>query len=393
MRPQRASGYSRQRMRIELVLPYLVRGGMETMVSRLARALAARGHEIGVTCTQFGGPLAGDLEAEGIRVTIVPTLGLFTNVRAPQLERWLREVKPDVVHVHSGTWHKSARAAHRAGVPRVIHTVHGLLDVERWHDTLLKRLAARHTDEIVIVSEPLRSFVASQTRRPEAELKLIVNGIDTSRFHPGPRTGALRQRTGIPAAATIIGNVARLQEVKNHELLIDAFSGLLARVTEAHLVVVGEGPLRPSLTEQVRRLGLQRRVHLIGTESDTAPIYREFDLYVLPSRSEGTSMSLLEAMASGIPVIATAVGGTPDLLAHGARGRLVPPDDRHALTRAMREVLADPARHDVAVAARRDVELQYSEAAMVSAYERLYGVADHDPVSEYPAGEAVACAE
>lgn len=393
MRRDRVAGYPPRPMRIELVLPYLVRGGMETMVARLARALSMRGHEIGVTCTQFGGPLAEDLAEDGIRVTIVPTLGLLTNAWAPQLERWLRDVKPDVVHVHSGTWLKTARAARRAGVPRVVHTVHGLLDVERWHDALLKRLAARHTDEIVIVSEPLRAFIASQTHRPEADLRLIVNGVDTTRFRPGPRTSALRQRTGIPAGATIIGNVARLQEVKNHELLIDAFSGLLSRVPDSHLVVVGEGPLRPDLTEQVKRLGLQERVHLIGMESDTAQIYREFDLYVLPSRSEGTSLSLLEAMASGIPVVATAVGGTPALLAHGARGRLVPPDDRVALERAMHDVLVDPARHDVADAARRDVDVQYSESAMVSAYERLYGVVDRHPASAFAAGEAVACAE
>ena len=380
-------------MRIELVLPYLVRGGMETMVARLARALAARGHEIGVTCTQFGGPLAEDLGAAGIRVSIVPALGLLTNAYAPRLERWLRELKPDVVHVHSGTWHKTARAAHRAGVPRVIHTVHGLLDVERWRDTLLKRLAARHTDEIVIVSEPLRAFIAAQTRWPAADLQLIVNGIDTSRFHPGPRTGALRQRAGIPENATVVGNVARLQEVKNHELLLNAFALLVKRIRDAHLVVVGEGPLRSSLTDQVTRLGLQDRVHLIGTQSDTAPLYREFDVYVLPSKSEGTSMSLLEAMACGIPVVATAVGGTPDLLAHGSRGRLVPPDDPVALERALYDVLSDPASRAVADAARRDVELRYSEAAMVTAYEHLYGVAESPRMSESMAGEAVACAE
>src|SRR5688500_17390861 len=113
-------------LRIELVLPYLVRGGMETMVARLARALAARGHTVGVTCTQFGGPIADELREEGHRVAVVPTLGIQTNAYAPRLERWLRETLADVVHVHNGTWLKIAHAARRAGVPRIVHTIHGL---------------------------------------------------------------------------------------------------------------------------------------------------------------------------------------------------------------------------------------------------------------------------
>ena len=385
-------GVGRTPLRVELVLPYLVRGGMEMMVARLARALGLRGHAVGVTCTQFGGPLAGELENDGIRVSIVPALGLLSNARAPRLERWLRSVRPDVVHVHSGTWLKTARAARSAGVPRVVHTVHGLLDRERWPDALQKRLAARYTDHVVAVSEPLRQFIASQIARPAGSVHLIPNGIDTERFRPGHRTGMLRRKAGIPADGVVVGNVARLQDVKNHELLIGAFGGLARRLPNAHLVIVGEGPLRQSLTAQVERLGLGDRVHLIGAEADPAPLYREFDLYVLPSKAEGTSMSLLEAMASGTPVVATAVGGTPDLLGHGLRGRLVPPGDPGSLEQAMYDALADRSSRDRTITVRRDVEHAYSEAAMVSAYERLYGVAEAKPAEQVPS-EVVACVE
>lgn len=378
---------------IELVLPYLVRGGMETMVARLARALAARGHRVGVTCTQFGGPLAGYLRDEGVRVAVVPALGLLSNARAPRLEQWLRTVGPDVVHVHSGTWLKTVRAARRAGVRRVVHTAHGLLDREPWHGVLLKRLAARHTDHVVAVSAALQREIARQISRPLAAVSLIPNGIDTTRFHPGPRTGRLRERLGLPADAVLIGNVARLQEVKNHKLLLEAFAPLANRLPRLHLAVIGEGPLRQALLNRAAALGIATRVHLIGAEADPAPLYREFDLYVLPSRAEGTSMSLLEAMASGIPVVATAVGGTPDLLAHGARGRLVQPGNPAQLEHALHDVLTSAATPRVADLARRDVIREYGESAMVSAYERLYGASPHRAMGRTVGAEAVACAE
>ena len=378
---------------IEMVLPYLVRGGMETMVARMALALAARGHKVGVTCTQFGGPLADYLHGEGMRVAVVPALGIMSNARAPRLERWLRTVRPDVVHVHSGTWLKTARAARRAGVPRVVHTAHGLLDREPWHGTLLKRLAARYTDHVVAVSSALQREIARQISWPVEGVELVPNGIDTSRFEPGARAGSLRERLGLSAGAKIIGNVARLQDVKNHALLLEAFATLAGRIPDSHLVVVGEGPLRQELLESAVQLGIPERVHLIGAADDTAPLYREFDLYVLPSKAEGTSMSLLEAMASGTPVVASAVGGTPDLLAHGERGRLVPPGDAASLERAMFEVLADPAAARVAEVARRDVVREYSEQAMVSAYERLYGVSPRAVIGETAAAEVAACVE
>ena len=376
---------------IEMVLPYLVRGGMETMVARMALALAARGHQVGVTCTQFGGPLADYLRGEGMRVAVVPALGVLSNARAPRLEQWLRTVRPDVVHVHSGTWLKTARAARRAGVPRVIHTAHGLLDREPWHGMLLKRLAARSTDHVVAVSSALQQEIARQISRPAESVKLIPNGIDTSRFQPGARVGTLRERLGIAGDAKIVGNVARLQDVKNHALLLEAFAPLARRVPDSQLVVVGEGPLREELLGSAMKLGIAGRVHFIGAEDDTAPLYREFDVYVLPSKAEGTSMSLLEAMASGIPVVASAVGGTPDLLAHGARGRLVPPGDAAALEQGIFEALTDPSAARVAGVARRDVIREYSEQAMVTAYERLYGVPHRSAIGETAAAEVVAC--
>ena len=360
-------------MRVEMVLPTLLCAGMEMMTSRLTRALAKRGHDVGITCLESGGALADELRAEGYRISIVPTPGLRTNLRAPALETWFGERQPGVVHVHSGAWLKAAHAARRAKVPRVVHTEHGLLDHEPWYSALQKRLAARHTDWIAAVSEPLRDYLIETVKVNPRKVTAIPNGIDTSRFTPGPRTGAVRSALRLPDDCLVIGTVAGLKPVKDHLLLLDAFTLVRAELPQTHLVIVGEGPLRGALEERTRALELADAVHLMGAVTDPTPIYRDLDLFVSSSKAEGTSMSILEAMASGAAVVATSVGGTPDALAHGACGLLVPPADSAALASAMVSLLRDPLeRNRFGAAARARAVERYSEDAMVRTYEALY---------------------
>jgi glycosyltransferase involved in cell wall biosynthesis len=363
----------RHPLKIEMVLPSLARAGMEVMAMRLTRALAGRGYDIGVTCLESSGELADELIADGHRVTIVPAPGLWSNLRAPALEAWFGTHRVDVVHVHSGAWLKTARAARRAGVSCVVHTVHGLLDREPWHGAAQKRWAARYTNRIAAVSEPLRRHLIDDVRLDPAKVSVIPNGLDTAHFAPGAPSGIVRAALHIADGTLVLGTVARLSPVKNQRLLLDAFAIVHHRMPDAHLVIVGEGPLRAALEEQIRALGLDGVAHLFGAVSDVAPVCRELDLFVLPSIAEGTSMSILEAMSSGVCVVATAVGGTPDLLAHGRCGVLVPPNDPVALAAAMTDTLLDQdRRRRLAAAAREHAIARYSEAAMLRAYEALY---------------------
>jgi glycosyltransferase involved in cell wall biosynthesis len=378
-----------------MVLPALDAAGMEVMAASLSRALTGRGHEVGVTCLESGGVLADDLRADGYRVTLVPAPGFQANVRAPALEAWFRALQPDAVHVHSGVWLKAARAARRAGVRSVVHTLHGLLDYEPWYGPALKRWAARYTDRIVSVSEPLRDYLIHDVRVDQAKVSVILNGVNTRRFRPGPRSGAVRQPLELREGRLVIGTVARLDPVKNHLLLLEAFALVHATMPQASLVIVGDGPLREALLSRVRELGLDGDVHFFGIARDVAPIYRDFDEFVLSSRAEGTSMSVLEAMASGVSVVATAVGGTPDLLAHGDCGMLVPSEDVGALAAAMTETLQDAdRRRRLAGAAREHVIRRYSEDAMLRAYEALYRVPASLPESSRdPVGASDRCVE
>jgi len=237
---------------------------------------------------------------------------------------------------------------------------------------MLSRLAARCTDCVVAVSEPLRDYLARQAGMDADRIGVIPNGADTDRFTPGPRTRALRTALGIDDDGIVIGNVARLDPVKNHELLLDGFALLLRRMPDARLVIVGEGVLRDTLARRIAALGLDSHVHLVGSVADITQVYGDFDLFVLSSRGEGTSMSVLEAMSSGVCVVATAVGGTPDVLEHGRCGQLVHSDPTD-LADAIEALLRDSdRRRSVAAAARERVVRHYSQTAMVDAYEELY---------------------
>lgn len=360
---------------IEMVVPALVLGGMEMMTVNLARALARRGHRVGITCLQEKGELAKELEGSDIQISVIPCPGSVPLLRAHQgLRNHFALRAPDVVHAHNGVWAKAALAARAARVPAVIHTAHGFDLKEPWFSDPLRWWAGLHTDLVVAVSHPLQQYFIRKIRLPAGRVTTVINGIDTARFAPGAGRGSLRASLGIDPHAPLIGCIARLDPVKNHALLIQAMAVLVRTNPDIRLVLVGDGPLREPIQDQVQSLGLEEHVILAGTIADTAAVYREFDIFALPSFFEGTSISILEAMASGTPVVATEVGGTPWLLQDGACGRLVPSGDAAAFADAIAQLLDDEGeRVRIAAAARARVTAEFDHAAMVRTYERLYG--------------------
>lgn len=356
-----------------MVVPSLVTAGMEMVVATLARALARRGHEVGITCTQEIGAIGEQLRAEGFPVALVPAPGIFTNVWPRALAHSFAKRRPDIVHVHSGVWLKAARAARMAGKIPVVHTVHGLLDVEPWHEGIIKRAAARRSAAIVTVSEALRADLVTRVgiRTPAPEV--ILNGIDTQRFAPGPRTMVLRGAMQVDGATPVLGHVGRFSPVKNHRLLLEAFARVVATHPTARLALIGDGELRGALESQVSSLGIRDHVYFAGEQRAVAPLVADLDVFVLCSISEGTSISLLEALASGTPCVATAVGGNLAVLDRGNAGVLVPSNDVAALAEALDALLASPdARRDLAQRGRAHALAAYSEEAMTRAYEHVY---------------------
>lgn len=342
------------------------------VVAHLARGFLARGHDAGITCIEERGRLGEELVAEGVRVSIVPAPGRRTILFPTALTDWFRTLRPDVVHVHSGAWLKAARAARKAGVPRIVYTAHGLFEYDQWHRPLLERWAAHYTDAVVAVSEPLRIHLKATGLRAE-QILVIPNGMDVHAFQPGPRSGVVRDRFRLRGNAFVIGHVARFTPVKNHNLLIDAFARVTAAEPRAFLAMIGDGPMRPAVQQRVQSLGLSDRVGFFGMASELPDIYRDFDLFVLPSLSEQTSISILEAMATGLPIVATAVGGTSDLLDNGRAGRLVPSQDVASLASAIIHLMNDTsAGRALGESARNRVMTQYALKIMIDRYEAVF---------------------
>lgn len=366
---------SRRALRIEMVVPSLPRAGMETMTAALVRGLAERGHEVGVTCLLEADALGEDLRAQGFQVSVVPATGVLSNFVSGTLAEWFRRRRPDVVHAHTAGWLKIATAARAAGVNRVVNTLHGFeAAAEPWLPRSLARVAVRRTDRIVAVSESVREHLLRVYRAPAERVALVLNGIPLDQFRPGTRSAGVRAALGIPQGRFVVGHVARHRAVKNQALLLDAFARFRATREDAFLVLVGDGPLRAELEQEAVRLGIARHVRFAGDVRDTAAVYREFDVFVLSSVTEGTSVSILEALASGVPVVATAVGGTPALLRGGECGVLVPSGDAETLAEALRNLAAAPDRRAVLVRRGREwVEHRYSESRMLDRYEEIYG--------------------
>lgn len=356
-------------LRVELVVPTLHVGGMERLVIFMAREFRSRGIDAGITVIEEVGSLGGEAAESGIPVTLVRTPGVLTNFIAPALRDHFRNRRLHVVHAHSGVWLKAARAARAARIPGVIHTFHGVVQDEAWHVNPMRRLASWSTDEIIAVSDSLKRILNEQAGVPNERIGVIINGVDTKRFAPRPRLVAGPNN----AQVFTVGHVARLDPIKNQEMLLRAFAELRSTFPSARLVIAGDGPLRNTLEILASSLGLGSSVQFVGEVRDTAPLYQTFDAFALSSVSEGTSMSILEAMASGVPVVATAVGGTPALVEGGRLAMLVPSNDAGGMANALAQLASDRAKRESLAATARDYTVNnYSSDVMLQRYTELY---------------------
>lgn len=354
-------------------------GGLETLlVDTINRMQAGRYRHVVICLTDYT-DFAQRITRPGVELfALHKPAGLALGTHR-DLFRLLRRVKPDVLHTYNLGTIEYAATAWAAGVPVRVHAEHGRdardpQGINPKHN-LLRRLLAPFIDRYVPVSRDLCGWLERVVRIPAAKLQLIDNGVDTERFCAAAPVAGAREAWQDDPDSFVIGTVGRLQDVKDQATLIDAFALLRAELPEARLrlVLVGDGPLRAQLQARARERAVQDSVCFAGPRSDVAPVMRSFSLFALSSIAEGTPVTLLEAMASGLPVVATAVGGIPDLVEQGVCGTLVPPQDPQALAAAIAPYVRDRAlarRHGAAGRAR--VEQQYSMQAMLAAYVALY---------------------
>lgn len=345
-------------------------GGLESVVSLLTQGLASRGHAVGlVAALEPGGREPGFLEAareHGIAVHVVRAGSRDVRAERAQVAAVFRDWRPDVMHSHgyrTDVLHGPVARAH--GVP-TIATIHG------WGSTTLKmRLyewlhlrALRSYDRVIAVSAPIASKLA-RARVPAERIVLLRNAY-APRTAPLPRVAA-RARLGVHDDRLLVGWVGRLSAEKGPDLLVDAMATLGGN---AEAIVVGDGPERAGCDAESRKRGA--RVRFFGAIPDAATVLPAFDVLALTSRTEGTPMVLLEAMAAGVPIVATAVGGVPDVLT-AREGWLCAPEGE-AISGALRDALERPAqRRERAERAAERLRREFAVAPWLDRHEALYG--------------------
>jgi len=251
----------------------------------------------------------------------------------------------------------------------------------------LRRRALRRCDRLLAVSTAQAGWIGEYVT-PTPPIAVIPNAIDVERYSAAADGAAVRVQLGIPAAAPVIVSVGRLVAEKGHDTLIRAFAEHLAPAPKpggapVHLLLVGEGAARPALEAQIAAApeAVRRRIHLLGLAADTRPLLAAGDLFCLASRHESMGVALVEAMAAGLPVVATRVGGIPEVVAADETGRLVPPDDPAALAGALGELLSQPALCvRFAAAGRARAQARFSMAARAERIEALLAAVavEHD---------------
>jgi glycosyltransferase involved in cell wall biosynthesis len=351
-------------------------GGAENLVLTTMRHLDPTRFSSVLCCIQDKGILGNEAENSGFQVVALDRMKRkhFDFQAITDIVEVIRREQADVIHCH--LYHAALYgrlAAKRAGVPCVV-TAHNVYSNPKWHRRLINRWLGRYTARIIGVSQPVGDDVLRYDRIAPEKLLVIPNGIDLAPMLQMLDHETAKKRLGLPACAPVIGCVGRLEPQKGHRFLLEALAMLRKQRGDCpHLVIVGTGSALGSIRRQIESLSLEDRVHLLGTRRDIPEILAALDLFVLPSLWEGLPLALLEAMAAGVPVMASAVGGVGDVLDNGRYGGLLPPGNGSALCDAMTDWLDHPEkRRALGELGKMRAHQDYSARSMVGRLEEIY---------------------
>jgi sugar transferase (PEP-CTERM/EpsH1 system associated) len=371
-------------MLIAHVIHRLDYGGLENGVVNLINRLPASEFDHAVVSATDATAFKNRIERDDVPI--------FELAKKPGIDwalyfrmwRTFRTLKPDVVHTRNLSTIEALVPAWLAGVPYRVHSEHGRemsdIDGANAKYNQARRFFSRFVQRYVTVSKDLQRWIIDDVGLPQEKCRQIYNGVDTDKFYPGqadvPSDGPWANLDGTKRPF-IIGTLGRLAAIKNQSLLIKAFADLRRESEvadrELFLAIVGDGPEAPELRRLAAELEISPYVWMPGSHNDAATLLRSFDLFVLPSLNEGISNTILEAMATGLPVIATAVGGNPELVDAGQTGELFDPGDARALTGIMRDYLLDSRKlRQHGIAGRATAQRQFSLHAMMDHYGALY---------------------
>ena len=354
-------------------------GGLENGVVNLLNELPRDRYRHAVICLTDYTDFARRIQRPDVALYALHKPAGNSVMIQPRLWKLFRELRPHVVHSRNLAALEAQAAAFLAGVPVRIHGEHGRdigdLDGSSLRHQRVRRLFSPFVHQYIAVSRELADYLRGPVGIAAGRVAQIQGGVDTRKFNPRGQGAA--SRGGFAGDVFVVGTVGRMQRVKNPLLLARAFVRVLQIAPDARarlrLAMIGDGPLRPEVDSFLAEQGVRDLAWLPGSCDGIAEIMRGLDLFALPSLAEGTSNTLLEAMASGLPVVATDVGGTPDLVVAGGTGTLVASENVEAMARAIVTYLREPAlaaQHGAA--GRERAERDFSLAAQVAGYARTY---------------------
>ncbi len=366
-------------LRILHVVTRLGMGGTEYGILKVIGGLPVESFEHRFCTTRgFDDALVRDLHLQG-KVFVAGELADKFEFLVLPLMRIMKAYKPDIVHSRNWGAIEAIAAARLAGVPVALHSEHGyeveMLEGLPWRRRILRRALYAMADTVFTVSNELRTYHAQQVRLPENKIRIIPNGVDTARFFPCANARRIsRQTLGIPADSFVVGTVGRLVPIKDHRTLLRAAEILAGRGFNIQVVIAGAGPELQRLQQYVASSTfLARRASFPGACEDVPGLLNSFDAFVLPSLCEGMSNTLLEAMSSGLAVVATEVGGNPEVVQDAKSGLLFAPGDASALAARLESLAQNPGlRQTFGTTARQRVLLDFSLERMIRNYRDLY---------------------
>jgi glycosyltransferase involved in cell wall biosynthesis len=363
-------------LKILKVATGLAYGGAETQLKNLALRLKQRGWSLSVVSMLPPSAYVEELEAAGICVYNLRMRRKVPDPRAVlRLAAIMRRERPLLIHSHTIHANLLARMTRLfVKVPVLICTAHSITEGGRPRE-LAYRLTDSLADITTQVSEAGKQRYIQVGAVPPHKIVCIPNGIDTSRFQPNPTVRqAVREQLGCAPDAFVWLTVGRLEPVKNHLGLLSAFREVAAVHPHARLLIAGQGSLQAATEQRIAELGLAERVHLLGVRRDIPELLNAADAFVLPSLWEGMPLTLLEAGAVGLPIVATDVGGNSEIVLESKTGYLVPVRDTAALAEAMLRVmrLSDADRFTMGQAGRAHVVQNFDLERVVDRWEALY---------------------
>lgn len=358
-------------MRVFQVLPYFCFGGAEIMCENLTCALKKQGHEVTVVCLYHRPtPISERMEQAGIRILWLDKHPGLDVTMIPKLVRIFRRERPEVVHTHLDVIKYAAPAAKLAGIPRCVHTVHSVAEKEaegklqKWSNTFFYRQG--WSVPVALSREVAASVARFYNLKPE-QVPVIHNGIDLSKCRP-------KESYSLGEPVRIL-HVGRFDVPKNHPGLLKSFGMLHRQYSQCRLTLVGDGDLRPQIENLAEELGIARWITFAGMQKNVHPYLQEADIFVLPSVYEGNPMTIIEAMGTGLPIVATTVGGIPDML-ENQRNALLVPCREEAVCQACAALLEDEnLRRRLGRQALAD-SLRFSADSMAGRYGAVYALRD-----------------